>query len=140
MKSGKKALLVVVTVFMMLAAIAPGAFAATTEKSDRVCDEFYLMAAHGINGKRLGLEESALPVDVYVNGGYAFTFSFKDVVKDKLPAGNYTITVNLAGTQTEVMRLGPVDIPGCVKVRVVAKLVDGVPTLLPKITPLPNMK
>jgi hypothetical protein len=123
---------------MLVATMAPAAFAADSPDSDQ-CKQFYLLAAHAINGERLGLD-AELPVDVYVNGGYAFTFEFKDTVKAKLPVGEYTISVNLAGTDTEVMRLGPVDIDGCVKVRVVAKLVDGTPTLLAKIRELPTVK
>jgi hypothetical protein len=138
MNKSKKVLIAIIAVFMMLATIAPAAFAAENNKSHE-CDEFYLLAAHGINGRRLGLDQE-LPVDVYVNGNFAFTFEFKDTVNAKLPAGEYTITVNLAGTDTQVMSLGPVDIDGCVKVRVVAKLVDGTPTLLAKIRELPSAK
>lgn len=101
--------------------------------TDGKCESFYLLAIHGVNGKPLGLAME-LPVDVYVNGGYAFTFEFKDAVGPiMLPAGEYTITVNLAGTDTQVMSLGPVEIPGCTKVVVKARLVNGVPTLVAKI-------
>jgi hypothetical protein len=141
MKRGRKVLIALVAVLMMLAAIAPAAFAAETKvEKPQECKSFMLLAAHAINGERLGLEDSALPVDVYVNGDYAFTFEFGDTVKAELPAGEYEITVNLAGTDTEVMSLGPVEIPGCVKARVVAKLVDGSPTLLAKIRELPTGK
>jgi hypothetical protein len=52
--------------------------------------------------------------------------------------GEYTIDVRLAGAPSDsapVMSLGPVDIPGCAKVQVVAKLIPGepVPTLVPEI-------
>ena len=88
---------------MLVATMAPAAFAAESQNLDQ-CKEFYLLAAHGINGERLGLDQE-LPVDVYVNGGYAFTFQFKDKVKAKLPVGEYTITVNLARTDTQVIQL-----------------------------------
>jgi hypothetical protein len=129
------ALLVVVV--MLGAASAPAmAGEMPPPPTDGKCEFFHLGAVHSINGERLGLP-MALPVDVYVNGGYAFTFEFKDTVGPvMLPAGRYTVTVNLAGTDTQVMSLGPVDIPGCVKVVVVAKLINGVPTLVPKITQL----
>ena len=141
MKRGSYILAALLALFVLSSAVVPSAFAEGSKPPAGECGEFYLLAVHGINGKRLGLEESNLPVDVYVNGGYAFTFEFKDAVGPvALPAGNYKITVNLAGTDQEVMSLGPVDIPGCVKVRVVAKLVDGIPTLLPKITELPSKK
>ena len=138
MKQGKKFLFAFIAVLMFFAAIAPPAFAAENQKVDD-CKSFHLLAAHGINGNRLGLSQE-LPVDVYVNGDYAFTFEFKDTVRAKLPAGEYTITVNLADTNTQVMSLGPLDIDGCVKVRVVAKLVNGEPTLLARIRELPTVK
>jgi hypothetical protein len=140
MKRGWKLTAALLAVFIMLSALTAPAFAGTKPPPppppDGKCESFYLQAVHGINGEKLGLP-MALPVDVYVNGGYAFTFEFKDTVGPvMLPAGEYTITVNLAGTDTQVMSLGPAKIPGCVKVVVVAKLVNGVPTLLPKIREL----
>jgi hypothetical protein len=140
MKFTKKAFIAVVAVLMMLTAFAPAAFAReATPPAEDSCDMFYLGAVHGINGEKLGLERE-LPVDVYVNGNFAFSFEFKDRVQAKLPAGEYTITVNLADTQTQVMSLGPVEIPGCVKVVVKAKLVNGTPTLIPSIRELPMYK
>ena len=96
MKQGKKFLFALIAVLMLVATMAPAAFAAESQDLNQ-CKDFYLLAAHGINGSRLGLDLE-LPVDVYVNGGYAFTFEFKDTVKAKLPAGEYTITVNLKDT------------------------------------------
>lgn len=140
MKRSWKVLTLLLAVFMLFGATAAPAFAAEkAAPQTQDCKNFYLLAAHGINGERLGLD-SALPVDVYVNGGYAFTFEFKDTVKAMLPAGEYTIDVALAGTDTFVMSLGPVDLEGCTKVRVVAKLVDGAPTLLARIRELPQAK
>ncbi len=50
-----------------------------------------------------------LPVDVYVNGELAFTFSFRDTVGPiELPAGTYTVEVKLAGTDITV--IGPLDL------------------------------
>jgi hypothetical protein len=136
MRKGFKVIALLLVLLMLFGAAAPAAYAKDVPPpDDSVCKYFYLGAVHGINGERLGLD-AALPVDVYVNGGYAFTFEFKDMVTAKLPAGEYTITVNLAGTDTEVMSLGPVEIPGCVKVVVKATLVDGVPTLKAKIREL----
>ncbi len=84
---------------------------------------FDLSVRHGINGNslRLGLDKE-LPVDVYVNDAYQFTFSFKDRVSTSLPAGNYKIDVKIAGTDTTVMSLGPTDIPAGVDVDIKAKL------------------
>jgi YbbR domain-containing protein len=59
-------------------------------------DSFNLTVKHGINGNSLGLDKD-LPVDVYVNGEKAFTFSFKDIVNTSLPEkpGLHTINANL---------------------------------------------
>lgn len=89
---------------------------------------FNLTVAHRINGLDLGLERS-LPVDVYVNGGLAFTFRYADTIQTQLPAGTYEIEVKLAGTNTTVMSLGPVDIPAGVDVSIRAVLVNQTPTL-----------
>ena len=94
---------------------------------------FDLTVRHGINGRSLGLDKD-LPVDVYVNGGKAFTFSFKDIVSTSLPAGEYTIMVKIAGTNTTVMSLGPTDIPAGVDVDIKAKLsANKIPTLKVKV-------
>jgi hypothetical protein len=85
---------------------------------------FNIYVKHNINGRSLGLEK-ALPVDVYVNDGYAFTFSFGDSFSAALPAGNYKIDVKLAGTNITVMSLGPVEIPAGVNVNIQAQLSGG---------------
>lgn len=92
-------------------------------------DEFDLYVKHNINGRSLGLEKE-LPVDVYVNGGKAFTFSFGESVSTELPAGEYFIEVKLAGTETTVMTLGPTNIPADVSVAIRATLgAEKTPTL-----------
>ena len=92
-------------------------------------DSFDITVKHGINGTSLGLDKD-LPVDVYVNGDKAFTFSFKDIVSTSLPAGEDNILVKLAGTETVVMSLGPVDIPAGADVGIRAKLsAEKTPTL-----------
>jgi hypothetical protein len=84
-------------------------------------NSFDLTVKHGINGRSLGLDKE-LPVDVYVNDEKAFTFSFKDIVKTSLPAGEYDILVKLAGTDIVVMSLMNADIPAGVDVSIRAKL------------------
>ena len=86
------------------------AFNPTSAQADD--HEFDLTVQHNINGNSLqmGLEKE-LPVDVYVNGGKAFTFELGDRVKTSLPAGNYYIEVKLAGTETVVLDLQTGDIP-----------------------------
>ena len=63
-----------------------------------------------------------MPVDVYVNGDYAFTFSFGETRTATLPADEYTISVTLAGDPNEIMGLGPVVIPEGVSVSIRAQL------------------
>lgn len=92
-------------------------------------DSFDLYVKHNINGQSIGADKD-LPVDVYVNGNYVFTFSFGESVSTSLPAGNYFIQVKLAGTGTTVMSLGPTDIPGGVSVSIRATLgAEKTPTL-----------
>lgn len=98
------------------------AFSATPAQASS--DTFDIFVKHNINGRSLGLEK-ALPVDVYLNGGYAFTFSFGESVSTSLPAGNYYIEVKLAGTNTTVMTLGPADIPAGADVTIRATLSGG---------------
>lgn len=95
--------------------------------------KFDLTVKHGINGTSLGLDRD-LPVDVYVNESYAFTFGFKDIIETQLDAGTYSIMVKLAGTDTTVMSLGPVTIPEGADVSIRAKLsADKTPTLKVKV-------
>ena len=95
------------------------AFSPTAVKADAHLFDLYVK--HNINGRSIGAEK-ALPVDVYVNGGLAFTFSFGESVSTQLPAGEYTIVVKLAGTDTTVMTLGPTTIPAGVDVTIRATL------------------
>lgn len=92
---------------------------------------FNLDVFHNINGRslQLGLDKE-LPVDVYVNGNNAFTFSFGESFSDSLPAGEYDIEVKLAGTDFVVMSLYDAEIPAGVNVVIRATLGAGkTPTL-----------
>jgi len=92
-------------------------------------DDFDLYVKHNINGRSLGAEKE-LPVDVYVNGDYKFTFSFGESVSTELPAGEYFIEVKLAGTDITVMELGPTNILADVSVAIRATLgAEKTPTL-----------
>ena len=82
---------------------------------------FNLDVFHNINGRSLGLDRD-LEVDVFVNGDYAFSFSFGDSVSVQLPEGEYFIEVKLAGTDIVVMELGPTSIPAGVNVAIRATL------------------
>jgi hypothetical protein len=92
-------------------------------------ETFDLYVKHNINGRSLGLAKE-LPVDVYVNGGYAFSFEFGEDFSASLPAGEYEIEVKLADTEIVVMSLGPTDIPAGVSVSIRATLgAEKTPTL-----------
>jgi hypothetical protein len=135
MKFGWKVLSVLVLFGLVFGLAATPALA--KERPGKFCDpnNFYIQVKHGINGERLGLPME-LPVDVYINGDLAIPgFEFGDMVKTTLPAGAYDISVTLAGTDTEVMSLSA-DIPGCTKVSIVARLVQGTPTLVAKVISL----
>jgi len=119
---------VIVSVFVVAFAFA---FSATPAQASS--DTFDIYVKHNINGRSLGLEK-ALPVDVYLNGGYAFTFSFGESVSTSLPADTYFIEVKLADTNTTVMTLGPADIPAGADVTIRATLSGGkTPVLKAKI-------
>ena len=108
----------------LVLAFTPIAVQANTES-----ETFDLYVKHNINGRSLGFDK-ALPVDVYVNGGMAFTFSFGESVSTQLPAGEYDIEVKLAGTDAIVMSLYDAEIPAGVSVSIRATLGAGkTPTL-----------
>ena len=109
------------SVFLSVFAIAI-AFNPAPVKADG--HEFDLTVKHNINGMSLGLSKD-LPVDVYVNGDLAFTFSFGDTFTAKLEEGEYEIVVKLAGEEDTVMSFGPGDIPGGVDVMIKAQLSGG---------------
>ncbi len=121
-----------ISVLVSIFAIA-FAFAFSATPAQASSDTFDIYVKHNINGSSLGLDK-ALPVDVYLNGSYGFTFSFGESVSTSLPAGNYFIEVKLAGTNTTVMSLGPADIPADADVTVNAKLsAEKTPVLKVKI-------
>lgn len=125
----KNIFILLITTMLLLTALVPAAFAKGPEPT--TCDTWHLCVIHGKNGERLGLERE-LPVDVYGYNNYAFTFEFPDRVGPvELPPGEYTFDVRLEGADPNsppVMRLGPLEVPGCVKAIAKATLVDGVPT------------
>lgn len=94
-------------------------------------NSFDVKVRHSINGQRLGLTK-ALPVNVFINGTLAIAnFRFGDSISTSLPAGNYTITVELLdGTPLPSMTVGPVEIAAGSDLIINAKLnADKVPFL-----------
>jgi len=110
-----------VSLFASIFAIALSLFASLSPVQAAGHETFDLYVKHNINGRSIGAEK-ALPVDVYVNGGKAFSFSFGESFSAELPAGEYFIQVKLAGTDTVVMSLGPTEIPAGVDVAMRATL------------------
>ncbi len=116
--------LVLAMVLGFALAAAPAQAAGTT---------FDVKVKHNINGVALGLDKE-LPVDVYINGAYQFTFEFGETVPATLPAGNYSVDVKLANTNITVMSLSPTDIPADVEVIIKAQLsADKTPILKVKV-------
>ncbi len=92
---------------------------------------FDVSVRHGINGNDLGTAK-ALPVNVFINGKLAIPgFEFGDRIFTSLPAGSYTITVELLdGTPLPSMTVGPVEIPAGASLAIKARLLgDGLPIL-----------
>ena len=117
------------SIFAIVIALAFGfAFSISPVQADGH-ENFDLKVSHRINGRSLGLSKE-LPVDVYVNGGLAFTFEFGDVIETSLPSGSYSIAVKLAGTDITVMSLDAGEIPAGVSVSIRATLgAEKAPTL-----------
>lgn len=120
-------------VLLAVAAVGLLVFALSVQPADASEGTFDLTVKHGINGTSLGTAKD-LPVDVYVNNGYLFTFSFKESKFYTLAPGDYFIEVKLAGTDTVVMSLDAQDIPAGVDVNIRAKLsAQKTPTLKVKV-------
>jgi hypothetical protein len=96
-------------------------FAFSPSPAQAAGHEFDLYVKHNINGRSLGLDKE-LPVDVYVNGVYTFSFNFGETFTAELPAGEYEIEVKLAGTDSSVMSLDAGYIPAGVNVAIRATL------------------
>lgn len=111
-----------VSIFAVVIAIAVGfAFSISPVQAMEEEETFDLFVSHNINGLPLGLDRS-LPVDVYVNGAYAFTFELGGKVKTSLPAGEYYIEVKPAGSETAILSLDAGFIPAGVDVSIFAKM------------------
>jgi hypothetical protein len=116
---------------------------ASDKPAGHICPTFYAAITHGINGERLGLSRD-LPVvaEVYYGPNLKLLAKvdlvFKQQLMVELPRGQYLIKVFSPELDSYIdsMQVGPVEIPGCVKVGLHARLVDGTPTILVRITEL----
>ncbi len=123
-------LIAIVALFLGFA-FTPAQAAVKGEK----CETFFVNVSHGINGTRLGLSKD-LPVIAYVfKDGKELAqipLIFKQTFQAELPVGEYTIEVfsEELGVFIDSMKVGPVEIPGCVKVNLLARLGEkGEPTI-----------
>lgn len=118
-------------VVMLMATTASAVFA-----QDNGDGEAAVTVLHRINGEDLGLD-MALPVDVCVNGEYAFTFEYGDKVKTAVPAGEYTFEVFLQSDDKcagdPVLSAGPAYLSAGSKVVAKAAILAGEPVLAVKI-------
>jgi hypothetical protein len=103
---------------------------ASVAESMMASNTFDVTVKHSINGRSLGLPK-ALPVNVFINGALAIPgFEFGDKVVTALPAGTYTITVELLdGTPLPSMTVGPVDVSAGADLIFNAKLQAGTPSI-----------
>lgn len=126
-----RSFLVLLLVVMLMATTASAVFA--DDADNGTVD---LTVLHRINGEDLGLDK-ALPVDVCVNGEFAFTFEYGDKVKTDIPAGEYTFEVYLEAAEKcagdPVLSAGPAELPAGSKVVAKAALLGGEPTLAVKV-------
>lgn len=100
-----------VTIKAMLDQFGTPYLNASVSESEPEMTDFKVTVRHSINGRSLDLPKE-LPVNVFINGALAIPgFEFGDKIVTTLPAGTYTITVELLdGTPLSSMTVGPVDI------------------------------
>ncbi|MEW6178711.1 MAG: hypothetical protein AB1522_02175 [Chloroflexota bacterium] len=111
-------------------------FSYTPVEAGGRCPTFIAHVTHGIDGTKLGLSQK-LPVIVFVYFGpdlklvHKFELSFKQSHTAELPAGMYLFKVYSVELKKFIhtMTVGPVKIPGCLKVGLHAKLWNGVPVI-----------
>jgi hypothetical protein len=123
-------LLVFVFAALLLAGTTTSALAAHHEGPvDAPADMVALTVMHRINGLDLGLTSALLPVDVCVNGAYAFTFAFWDTIETEIPAGDYEFGVFLESDNkcagTPVLSVGPAYLAADSNVMVQAEVTRG---------------
>ncbi len=111
-------------------------FSYTPVEAGGKCPTFIAHVTHGIDGTRLGLTQE-LPVVIYVYYGPKLKLldkielKYKESFTAELPRGTYLIEVySVASNQyIDTMTVGPVEIPGCKKVILQARLVNDIPVI-----------
>lgn len=111
-------------------------FSYTPVEAGGKCPTFIAHVTHGIDGTRLGLTQE-LPVVIYVYYGPKLKLldkielKYKESFTAELPRGTYLIEVYSVESNQyiDTMTVGPVEIPGCKKVILQARLVNDIPVI-----------
>ncbi len=111
-------------------------FSYTPVEAGGKCPTFIAHVTHGIDGTRLGLTQE-LPVVIYVYYGPnlklldKIELKYKESFTAELPRGTYLIEVYSVESNQyiDTMTVGPVEIPGCKKVILQARLVNDIPVI-----------
>lgn len=111
-------------------------FSYTPVEAGGKCPTFIAHVTHGIDGTRLGLTQE-LPVVIYVYYGPnlklldKIELKYKESFTAELPRGTYLIEVYSVelNQYIDTMTVGPVEIPGCKKVILQARLVNDIPVI-----------
>ncbi len=111
--------------------LSPTGVRAEVPPPPQKCPDFVLTSTHGIDGTRLGLSKD-LPiiVEVYLRGKPLMTYSlkFKENFMQTVWRGDYTFKVWSVELQQyiETMQVD-MTVPGCSKLGLHFRLIDGVP-------------
>lgn len=122
----------VLLVLSMFFGFAPGAVKAEVPPPPTKCPDFILTATHGIDGTRLGLSMD-LPViiEVYLYGKplTQIRLKFKEYYMATLLRGDYSFKVFSTELQSYLTtaEVTTFTVPGCTKVGLHIRIVDGVP-------------
>lgn len=111
-------------------------FSYTPVEAGGKCPTFIAHVTHGIDGTRLGLTQE-LPVVIYVYYGPnlklldKIELKYNESFTAELPRGTYLIEVYSVelNQYIDTMTVGPVEIPGCKKVILQARLVNETPVI-----------
>jgi len=125
-------LLSVILVLSILLGFAPTAVKAEVPPPPTKCPDFVLTATHGIDGTKLGLSQDLpIVIEVYLYGKplTQIPLKFKENYMATLLRGDYSFKVYSTELQSYLpsAEVATFKVPGCTKVGLHVRLVDGVP-------------
>lgn len=125
-------LLSVILVLSILLGFAPTAVKAEVPPPPTKCPDFVLTATHGIDGTKLGLSQDLpIVIEVYLYGKplTQIPLKFKENYMATLLRGDYSFKVYSTELQSYLpsAEVTTFKVPGCTKVGLHVRLVDGVP-------------